>query len=161
MLVSPLQMANYASILANRGYYITPHLIKQINGEDYEGEMAQRVVTPFDRKYFDICVEGMDWVVNKPGGTGHNAYIPGITVCGKTGTAQNPHGKDNSVFMAFAPKDDPKIAIAVYVENAGFGGTWAAPIARLMMEKYIKGEISDPNLEQRILTTTILPNATR
>lgn len=161
VLVSPLQMANYASILANRGYYITPHLLKQINGEDYEGEMAQKVVTPFDRKYFDICVEGMDWVVNKPGGTGHNAYIPGITVCGKTGTAQNPHGKDNSVFMAFAPKDDPKIAIAVYVENAGFGGTWAAPIARLMMEKYIKGEISDPNLEQRILTTSILPNATR
>jgi len=161
VLVSPLQMANYAAILANRGYYITPHLLKKINDEDYQGEMAQKVVTPFDKKYFDICAEGMDWVVNKPGGTGKNAKIPGIVVCGKTGTAQNPHGKDNSVFMAFAPKDDPKIAIAVYVENAGFGGTWAAPIARLMIEKYLKGEISDPALEKRILTTTILPDAKR
>lgn len=161
VLVSPLQMANFGAILANRGYYRTPHLLKQINGKDYDGEETQKIETPFDRKYFDICVEGMDWVVNKPGGTGHNGQIPGIVVCGKTGTAQNPHGKDNSVFMAFAPKDDPKIAIAVYVENAGFGGTWAAPIARLMMEKYIKGFVTDTLLEQRILNTTILPNATR
>lgn len=161
VLVSPLQMANFASVLANRGYYVTPHLLKKINGEDYEGEVTKKIVTPFDRKYFDICVEGMDWVVNRPGGTGHNGQIPGITVCGKTGTAQNPHGKDNSVFMAFAPKDDPKIAIAVYVENAGFGGTWAAPIARLMMEKYIKGEVSDPMLEKRVMDAIILPNATR
>ncbi|MCF0207393.1 MAG: penicillin-binding protein 2 [Bacteroidales bacterium] len=161
VLVSPLQMANFASVLANRGYYITPHLIKKIDGKDYEGEYATKVVPPIDKKYFDICVEGMDWVVNRAGGTGRNAQIPGITVCGKTGTAQNPHGKDNSVFMAFAPKENPQIAIAVYVENAGFGGTWAAPIARLMMEKYIKGSISDPALETRILTTTILPNATR
>ncbi len=161
VLVSPLQMANFGAILANRGYYITPHLIKKVGNEDYQSEETQKVVTPFDRKYFDCCVEGMDWVINKPGGTGQSAKIPGIVVCGKTGTAQNPHGKDNSVFMAFAPKENPQIAIAVYVENAGFGGTWAAPIARLMMEKYIKGYVSDTILEERIINTTILPDATR
>lgn len=161
VLVSPLQMANFGAILANRGYYCEPHLLKKVAGEDYCGPETQKIVTPFDKQYFDICVEGMDWVVNKPGGTGHNGAIPGITVCGKTGTAQNPHGKDNAVFMAFAPKDDPKIAIAVYVENAGFGGTWAAPIARLMMEKYLKGEVSDTLLEKRISNTTLLPNVAR
>ena len=89
------------------------------------------------------------------GGTAFAARIPGLDVCGKTGTAQNPHGKDNSVFICFAPKDDPKIAVAAYVENAGFGATWALPVASLMLEKYLNGEISESRryLEDRLLTT--------
>jgi penicillin-binding protein 2 len=92
----------------------------------------------------------MENVVNEEYGTGYYARISDIRVCGKTGTAENPHGEDHSIFVAFAPKDQPKIAIAVYIENAGFGGVWAAPIARLMIEHYIKGEVSDLKLEKRI-----------
>jgi penicillin-binding protein 2 len=95
-------------------------------------------------------------VVEEPGGTASSAKIPGITVCGKTGTAQNPHGEDHSVFIAFAPKENPKIAISVYVENAGFGGQWAAPIASLMMEKYLTGTVSDTTKERRMKEAVIL-----
>ena len=93
----------------------------------------------------------MEAVVYEAGGTARRARIDSIVVCGKTGTAENPHGEDHSVFMAFAPKDDPKIAIAVYIENAGFGGTWAAPLASLMMEKYLTDSIAHPEKEQRLL----------
>ena len=89
-------------------------------------------------------------VVNEPGGTARQARIPGITVCGKTGTAENPHGQDHAVFVAFAPMEDPRIAIAVYVENSGFGGTWAAPIASLLMEQYLTDSISRPELVKRM-----------
>lgn len=107
-------------------------------------------------EYFLPIIEGMRGVVDEPGGTARRAKINGITVCGKTGTAQNPHGEDHSVFIAFAPMDNPKIAIAVYVENSGFGGTWAAPIASLMMEKYLTDSISDPLKEKRILEANLL-----
>ena len=98
----------------------------------------------------------MQWVVDKPGGTARRARIDSIKVCGKTGTAENPHGKDHSVFIAFAPKDDPKIAIAVYVENSGFGGTWAAPISSLIIEKYLNGTIADTAKENRIFRADLI-----
>ena len=105
------------------------------------------------QKHFKDVKIGMQSVFEGAHGTARMSYIPGITVGGKTGTAENPHGKDHSIFMAFAPVENPQIAIAVVVENAGFGSTWAAPIASLMIEKYIRGEITRPALEERILTT--------
>jgi penicillin-binding protein 2 len=106
-------------------------------------------------KHFGPIIEGMRRVVNEKGGTGSQAKMDSIIVCGKTGTVQNPHGKDHSVFIAFAPKEQPKIAIAVFIENAGFGGTWAAPIARLMMEKFILGKIVNKEKEERILKSDL------
>jgi len=155
VLVSTLQLAHFCSIIANRGYYYNPHLLKEISGESVTGKNKQKTFTPFDKKYFDVIVEGMDYVVNDEYGTGFYARIPDIRVCGKTGTAQNPHGDCHSVFVAFAPKDNPQIAIAVMIENAGFGGVWAAPISRLMIEKYIKKEISDTLLETRIINSVL------
>jgi penicillin-binding protein 2 len=106
-----------------------------------------------DEKYFEPVVEGMEQVVSA--GTARSAYLPHIKICGKTGTAENPQGEDHSIFIAFAPKDNPQIAIAVYIENAGFGSTYAAPIASLMIEKYLTDSISRPYVEQRILDTKI------
>lgn len=154
--VVPLQMANLAAIIANRGYYVDPHLIKAFDSDNPEPVVFETHETEIDPMYFDPVIEAMQWVVEKPGGTARKAQIEGIEVCGKTGTAENPHGEDHSVFIAFAPKENPKIAIAVYVENAGFGGTWAAPIASLMMEKYLKGSISDSLKEERILSANLL-----
>ncbi len=149
--VTPIQMANLACIMANRGYYYVPHLIKEIKGREIDKRFRTKNHTLVDPKYFDPIVEGMWRVVHEPGGTARRARTEGLNVCGKTGTAQNPHGEDHSIFIAFAPKDNPKIAIAVYVENAGFGGTWAAPIASLMIEKYINGEVKQDKKEKRIL----------
>lgn len=150
MLVVPTQMANIAAIFANRGYYYDPHVVRAIGSPDSLKTGIQRHETMVDDQWFPPIVEGMRRVVNEPGGTARLARIPGITVCGKTGTAQNPHGKDHAVFIAFAPMEDPKIAIAVYVENSGFGGTWAAPIASLCMEQYLTDSISRPDLEKRM-----------
>lgn len=149
--LTPLQMANLAAIMANRGWYYTPHFVKSIGNK---GPLPQYLVkhhTMVDPIHFPPVIEGMRGVVEEPGGTARLARTKDIIVCGKTGTAQNPHGKDHSIFIAFAPMNNPKIAIAVFIENAGFGGTWAAPIASLMIEKYIKGKISDPAKEERIL----------
>lgn len=104
-----------------------------------------------DPVHFPPVIEGMRMAVNEGGGTARRARIEGMIVCGKTGTAQNPHGEDHSVFICFAPMENPKIAVAVFIENAGFGGTWAAPIASLMIEKYVRGTISDTEKEKRIL----------
>lgn len=154
--VTPLQMANLAAILANRGHYYSPHFVKSIGDDGPLEEYREKRYTKVSSKYFDPIIEGMRRVVEEPGGTARRARIPDIAVAGKTGTAQNPHGEDHSVFIAFAPIDNPKIAIAVYVENAGFGGTWAAPIASLMIEKYLKGEVSDERKEKRILEANLL-----
>jgi penicillin-binding protein 2 len=108
-----------------------------------------------NNRHYDAVIEGMRMVVNVPGGTGKMARLEDIVVCGKTGTVQNPHGEDHSVFFAFAPMNKPKIAVAVFVENAGWGGTWAAPIASLIIEKYLKGKVSDPEKEKRILEAQI------
>ena len=156
--VTPLQIANLAATVANRGYYYIPHIVKDSENVTIDDKFREKQHTMVDSKYFDIAVDGMYMAVNgggSAGGTAFAAKIPGIDVCGKTGTAQNPHGKDNSVFICFAPKDNPKIAVAAYVENAGFGATWALPVASLMLEKYLTGEISEERkpLEDRMFTT--------
>ncbi|MDX2429481.1 MAG: penicillin-binding transpeptidase domain-containing protein [Bacteroides sp.] len=143
ILITPIQMANMTATMANRGYYITPHLVREIEGDDQIDEAyTSRHYTSIDSINYEPIVDGMELVVNGgPGSTARNAKISDIIVCGKTGTAENPHGNDHSIFIAFAPKDNPKIAIAVYVENQGYGTTYAAPIASLMIEKYINGEV--------------------
>lgn len=146
--VVPLQMANLACIVANRGYFYTPHLVRYYGPDSTRNEeFYQRHNTGIKPEYFEIAARGMYDVVHGAGGTAHKANIPDIDVCGKTGTAQN-YGVDHSVFIAFAPKDDPKIAVAVYVENSGAGGTWAAPIASLIIEKYIRGEVNRKDMER-------------
>jgi penicillin-binding protein 2 len=153
--VVPLQMANFAATIANRGYYIDPHLIKEPLSTQSNATWKKHN-TGIDSVHFLPIVEAMQWVVERPGGTARKARIDSIEVCGKTGTAENPHGKDHSVFIAFAPKENPTIAIAVYVENAGFGGTWAAPISSLIIEKYLKGTIADTAKENRIFRADLI-----
>jgi penicillin-binding protein 2 len=147
---TPLQLANMTAAIANRGFFLTPHIVKSV-GE--ERTIDQRFITKhsisIDTSNFEKIVLGMEAVVKD--GTGIVAAMKDIVVCGKTGTAQNPHGEDHSIFVAFAPKDNPKIAIVVVVENAGFGATYAAPVASLMIEKYLKGEISNKEREQSML----------
>ena len=155
---TPLQIANLAATMANRGYYYIPHIVKDSDGVEIDPKFKERQYTLVDTAHFHTAVQGMYMAVNgggSAGGTAFAARIPGLDVCGKTGTAQNPHGKDNSVFICFAPKDDPKIAVAAYVENAGFGATWALPVASLMLEKYLTGEISPERqyLEDRLIRT--------
>jgi len=159
LLTTPVQMANMASTLANKGYYYTPHIIKDIEHDTIPSRFKEIHETGIDTAYYRPVRDGMEMAVwGGPGSTATAARVPGITICGKTGTAQNPHGEDHSVFIAFAPKDDPKIAIAVYVENGGFGARWAAPISSLMVEKYLKGEI-DPSrswLETRMMEGNLI-----
>lgn len=160
---TPLQMANMTAAIANRGYYYTPHIVKEIEGDfELDERFNKRNYTKIDSGNFEIAIQGMDLAVNGEAGSGSTArlaQIPNITVCGKTGTAQNPHGEDHSIFIAFAPKENPQIAIAVYIENGGFGGTWAAPTAKLMIEKYLNDSISVPWWEQYILNAEINYNA--
>jgi penicillin-binding protein 2 len=150
---TPLQMANMTAAIANRGYFYTPHIVKSVGTDNIINEhFTTRHQISIDTSNFEKIVQGMALAVNgSEGATARVAALKDIIVCGKTGTAQNPHGKDHSVFVAFAPKINPKIAIAVYVENAGFGATYAAPVASLMIEKYLKGEITNKALEQRML----------
>jgi len=155
MGVTPLQMANFCTVIANRGWFYPPHVIKEVDGGKIDSNLRTKRYTKIEREYFDMVVDGMRNVVMN--GTGRIAQLDSLTVCGKTGTAQNPHGKDHSIFIAFAPMDKPKIAIAVYVENAGFGATWAAPIASLMMEKYLRREVKRPEMEKRIFEANLLP----
>lgn len=157
ILATPLQMANQAAFIANRGYYIAPHLVRAIGRPDsLNPRFTEKHYVGVDEKYFDIIVEGMSKVVSN--GTARLARIDSVEVCGKTGTAQNPHGENHSVFIAFAPRNNPKIAIAVFIENSGYGGTWAAPISSLMIEKYLKGYISPKRswLEKRMLEGNLL-----
>ena len=157
ILTTPLQIDNLAAIVANRGYYVVPHLVKEIEGGEIDSIYRTKKITTIDPKHFAPIVEGMDLVMRA--GTGWYSRIDSVAVCGKTGTAENPHGEDHSLFMAFAPKDDPKIAICVVVENSGFGATWAAPIASLMIEKYLKGYIAPRRIpmEEKMLNSNLLP----
>lgn len=146
-------MANLAATIANRGYYFTPHVVRCV-GEGDTVELSEKHFVGIDSAHFAPVVEGMFEAVNSgwwSGGTGWRAGVPGLDVCGKTGTAQNPHGEDHSVFISFAPKDDPKIAIAVYVENAGAGGRWAAPVAGLMIEQYLTDTVKNAAMEKWVL----------
>lgn len=151
LLINPLQMANLAAIIANRGWYIPPHAIKSIGTEGKPETYREPQYTGVDAVHFETVVNAMQKVVEQPGGTARRARIDGIEVCGKTGTVQNDPLPDHSVFIAFAPKDDPKIAVSVYVEYSGYGGTWAAPIASLLIEKYLNDSIADRRKEERIL----------
>ncbi|TZF82070.1 penicillin-binding protein 2 [Pedobacter sp. BS3] len=157
LLATPLQLANIECIIANRGYYYTPHLIKAVGEKQVvkpEFKVQHRVGV--DPKYFEPVIDGMQQVVEY--GTAAGARIPGIVMCGKTGTVQNPHGKNHSVFVAFAPRENPKIAIAVVVENAGYGSSWAAPIASYMVEKYLTDSISRPKAQvDYIMNANLLP----
>lgn len=153
---TPLQMANMTAAIANRGYYYTPHIARSVDGNEDNiiRLFGQKQVVDIDSAHFEVIVEGMKAVVNgTEGATARWVALKDIEVCGKTGTAENPHGPDHSVFIAFAPADDPRIAIAVYVENSGFGSTFAAPAATLMIEKYLTGKISKQWLENYILRT--------
>jgi penicillin-binding protein 2 len=160
---TPLQMANMTAAIANRGYYYIPHIVKSIGqNKPVDKKFLARQLINIDSANFEPIILGMEEAVNGEGGaTARGAAIKDIIVCGKTGTAQNPHGKDHSVFIAFAPKDNPRIAIAVFVENAGFGATYAAPVASLMIEKYIKGEITNKPMEQRMLELNLMTGDTK
>jgi penicillin-binding protein 2 len=166
MLVTPLQMANAMCIIANKGYYYIPHFVDSVENEatadsQFVGKyrLKQQALSHITDSSFNAVQLGMEDVAVF--GTARRAQIEGINICAKTGTAQNPHGKNHSLFVAFAPREDPKIAICVVVENAGYGATWAAPIASLMMEKYLKDTISakrQPEIE-RIANADLIPEA--
>ena len=156
--ITPLQNANVVSTIANRGFYYIPHIVKAINKDPDHPKLKRfkeknyTLVT--DTAYFNNVVKGMAFTVES--GTAAAVKLKDIVMCAKTGTAQNPHGDDHSVFVAFAPKDNPKIAIAVLVENAGFGAAWAAPIASLMVEKYLRGYITRPEMEKKMLEGNLM-----
>ncbi len=158
---TPMHLANLAATIANRGFYYTPHFIRNHGNDSIDRAFAEPHYTLVDTTHFEKVIEGMYGAVNgaaNSGATARIAAVKGLDICGKTGTSENPHGDTHAVFICFAPKDDPKIAIAVYLENAGFGGTWAAPIASLMVERYLNGEIA-PNrrwVEQRMLDASLL-----
>ncbi len=153
--LTPLQMANIAAIIANKGWFITPHFVKSIGNKGPLPIYTKKNYTMVDANHFTSVIEGMRRVVNESGGTGSAARLTDIVVCGKTGTVQNSQGEDHSVFIAFAPIENPKIALAVFVENAGTGGTWAAPIASLIIEKYLRSKITNQEKEKQIIEATL------
>lgn len=158
---TPLHLANLCAIMANRGFYYIPHIIKSSEGVEIDPKYTRRNYTMVDTSYFPAVVEGMYMAVNAGFGSGATASIAaveGLDICGKTGTAQNPHGDDNSVFICFAPKDNPKIAVAAYIEHGSFGARWAAPIASLLTEKYLTRNINDSRkeLEKRMIEGVLL-----
>ena len=160
-LMTPIQLANMMATVANRGYYYTPHIIKKIKGQAIDKKFTTKHKTTIDRKYFEPVISGLFDVYNL--GTAHGLNVAGIDICGKTGTAENylrVNGKriklqDHSIFVAFAPKDNPKIAIAVFVENGYWGARWAGPITSLMIEKYLKKKITRVDLEKRMLAGSL------
>ena len=159
--VTPLQIANLCATVANRGYYYIPHIIKESEGVKLDPKFKKRNYTMVDTTHFNKVINGMWRAVNSgfgSGGTASIAAVPGLDICGKTGTAQNPRGADNSVFICFAPKDKPKIAVVAYIENAGFGAAWACPIASLLIEKYLTGTIRDERkpLEDRVMQGNLM-----
>lgn len=161
VLLTPIQLANFMAAVSNKGYYYTPHIIKKINGGVIDKKFRTKHVTTIDRKHFTPIIEGMFDVYNK--GTASGLGVKGIEICGKTGTAENylrVNGKriklqDHSIFVAFAPKDNPKIAIAVFVENGYWGARWAGPITTLMIEKYLNKKITRVEFEKRMLTGSL------
>ncbi|MBR0175963.1 MAG: penicillin-binding protein 2 [Bacteroidales bacterium] len=152
VLLTPLQLANIAAMIANEGFYYPPHLIKCFGDSTAIPEvMTTKVFSGIEPQYFRVMKRGLRTVFSGPAGTARRFEMKDIPQCGKTGTAQNPHGNYHSNFVAFAPEDDPKIAIAVIIENGGYGATWAAPIASLMIEKYIRGYTVREELEKRMM----------
>ncbi len=159
ILATPMHLANLCATIANRGHYYIPHIIKASEGIEIDPRFYEPQYTLVDTTHFPKVIRGMWMAVNAPagaGGTARVAHVDSLDICGKTGTAQNPRGADNSVFICFAPKDNPKIALAAYVENGGFGAAYAAPIASLMAEKYLKGKTSRPELEKRMMESNLM-----
>jgi penicillin-binding protein 2 len=155
--MTPLQLANLAATIANRGYYYPPHFLREVEGDpEYTKMYQKKIYTKISPDYFTTLVQGMNLVYQGESGTARYYRIDSVSSCGKTGTAQNPHGKNHSIFICFAPKDNPKIAVACVVENSGYGATWAAPIATLIMEKYLKGEIKQKAAEERMMNAYLL-----
>jgi penicillin-binding protein 2 len=149
-------MANVMCIVANRGFYYTPHIIKKIGKSDeHAKKFKTKNYTSVAPEIFDLVYDGMQDVVER--GTAAGAKVPGIAILGKTGTAQNPHGKDHSLFVAFAPRENPKIAIGLMVENGGWGASWAAPIGTLMIEKYLNDTVIRAALEKRMMDGVVYP----
>ena len=154
--ITPLQMANTMCIIANKGYFYIPHIAKKIGDKPIsDKKFYEKNFTDIDPSYFDIVIDGMESAVES--GTAAASKIKGISICGKTGTSQNPHGRDHSLFVGFAPRENPKIAIGIMVENGGWGSDWGAPIATLMIEKYLNDSISRPQLEKRMIEGVITP----
>jgi len=159
ILVTPLQLANLVVVIANKGYYYPPHLVSAVDTKENTIErFNNKILSTIEEKHFDVVQEAMLEVFEGEHGTARWAKLPGVQICGKTGTVQNPHGKDHSMFIAFAPKEDPRIAMSVIVENSGYGSTWAAPIASLMIEKYLNDTISRPHIEKRMLEGDLIHN---
>ena len=161
VLTSPIQLANMMATVANRGYYFTPHIVKNIKDQKLDKKFVTKHYTTIDRQYYEPVIQGLEDVYNY--GTAAGFRVEGMKICGKTGTAENKirvagktyQLKDHSIFVAFAPRDNPKIALAVFIENSGYGATWAGPIATLMLEKYINGKISRKDLETRMLNGSL------
>jgi penicillin-binding protein 2 len=155
---TPLQIANFVATVANRGFYYIPHIVKKVGNSAVDSVYLQRHYTKVNTTNYAKVIEGMYLAVNGmgQGNTAGAAHVSGLNICGKTGTVQNSHGNNHSAFACFAPRENPKIAVAVYVENAGYGATWAAPIASLIVEKYLTGKISRPYDEERILNANLM-----
>ena len=161
ILTSPIQLANMMAAVANRGYYYTPHIVKSIKDQKLDKKFTTKHYTTIDKQYYEPIIQGLEDVYNF--GTASGFRVKDMKICGKTGTAENKirvagktfQLKDHSIFVAFAPRENPKIALAVFIENSGYGATWAGPIATLMLEKYINGEISRKDLETKMLTGSL------
>ena len=161
ILVTPIQLANMMAIVANKGYYYPPHLLVSMEDENnLNPEFKVKQITSIDKDNFDLVQNAMLNVFEGEHGTARWYALDSIKQCGKTGTVQNPHGDDHSIFIAFAPIDNPQIALSVIVENSGFGSTWAAPIASLMIEKYLTGKISRTRVEKRMIEGDLIHNST-
>lgn len=154
--LTPLQLANQAAIIANRGHYFPPHFVSTIDGEPNPNHFNEAIHTGFEAEHFETVIEGMSLVYSGAEGSARWYKVDSLQMCGKTGTSENPFGKEHSVFIAFAPRDNPKIAISVVVENSGFGSLWAAPIATLMMEKYLTGTVKPSWYETNMLNTKLI-----
>ena len=157
VLTTPLQLVNYVSMVANRGYFYPPHVVRSVGSEKTKFSTQKNICT-INTEYIDVIIEGMTEVFEGAHGTARAYKIDSLTMAGKTGTAQTTSGKDNSNFIAFAPVETPKIAICVIVEEAGFGSTWAAPIASLMIEKYINRVVKRKEIEERMINANLLNN---
>lgn len=152
---TPLQLANMGAVIANEGYYYKPHIVKGIENDQIDPQYKIPYYAAIASKHYPPLKDALEKVVTS--GTARSAYVEGLEICGKTGTAQNPHGENHSIFFAFAPKEKPKIVVSVYVENAGYGSTWAAPIASLMIQKHLTDSIANPWTEQRITEADLIP----
>lgn len=155
VLTTPIQLANMTAAIANEGFYYIPHIAKKIKGRPLDKKFTTPIYTTIDKKHFKPVIQGLFDVFENPRGTARGSRVEGLEISGKTGTSENPHGQDHSIFIAFAPKENPKIAIAVFVENGYWGSRWAGPIATLMIEKYLTGKIGRPLVEERMVNGSL------